>query len=116
MTGHIIVPGLDEIPATLSWYFVTEVLRNQLGFDGIIITDAMNMGAITDYHTAAEAAVLAIYAGVDMILMPKDFNEAVDGVLWAIDDGIITHERIRESLTRILRAKLTAGMIELPDY
>jgi beta-N-acetylhexosaminidase len=113
MTGHIIAPGAspDSLPATLSRYFVTDVLRNELGFDGIIITDAMNMGAITRNYCSAEAAVMALQAGVDMILMPDDFDEAVNSILTAVRDGEISHGRIRESLVRILQAKLSAGLV-----
>ena len=113
MTGHVIAPDIepDGLPATLSRFFITDVLRDELGFDGIIVTDAMNMGAITDKFTSAEAAVMAIIAGVDMILMPENFREALDGVLRAVDDGLISPERIRESLTRIFRIKLAAGLI-----
>ena len=115
MTGHIIVPGVEphRLPATLSRHFVTDVLRVELGFDGIIVTDAMNMGAITQEYNSAEAAIRAINAGVDMILMPVDFDEAVTGVLDAIEEGRLTHERILESLRRILHTKLDAGLISM---
>jgi len=112
MTGHIIAPEIDNLPATLSRYFITDVLRNALGFNGIIVTDAMNMGAITDYHTCADAAVMAILAGVDMILMPKDFDDAVSGILQALSDGTLPHARIHESLRRILSTKIAAGLID----
>ena len=113
MTGHIIVSGTepDGLPATLSGYFMMDVLRGELGFDGIIVTDAMNMGAIKNKYTSGEAAVMAIRAGVDMILLPDDHDDAVKGILQAVDDGSISKERIRESLTRILRGKLAAGLI-----
>ena len=114
MTGHLLVPEVSntEIPTSLCEFFVTELLREELGFHGIIITDAMNMGAITDEFNSAEAAVLAILAGTDMILMPEDFEQAAYGILQAIEAGTISIERIEESLVRILTAKFNAGLLE----
>ena len=107
MVGHISAPnvtGNDE-PATLSPYMMTTVLRNRLGFRGLIITDAMNMGAITNVYDSATAAVLSIKAGADIILMPVDFAEAYSGVLQAVNNGTISEDRIDESVRRILNAK-----------
>jgi beta-N-acetylhexosaminidase len=117
MVGHLIAVEIepDSLPATLSGYFVKDVLRRELKFSGIIVTDAMNMGAITENYKPDEAAVMAFAAGVDMILMPKDFRVAADGILWAFREGIISNERIRESLTRIFKTKIAAGLILLPD-
>jgi len=113
MAGHIMVPNADPsgLPATLSPYFLTEILRGELGFEGIIVTDAMNMGAITDMYTSAQGAVMAIVAGADMILVPQDYSEAVEGVLAAVESGLISRARIRLSLGRILRIKIEAGLI-----
>jgi len=113
MAGHIIVTEAepDGLPATLSKYFLTEVLRGELGFSGVIITDAMDMGAITRGFSPAEAAVLAAQAGADMILMPEDFLSAADGIVKAANAGTIPRDRVRESLTRIFRAKIGAGLI-----
>ena len=107
MVGHISVPNItdDDVPSSLSHYMITEVLRNQLGFDGIVITDAMNMGAVTKQYSAAEAAVLSIQAGSDIILMPENFVKAYEGVLAAVESGELTEERIDESVRRILREK-----------
>ena len=85
---------------------VTDVLRNQLGFHGVVITDAMNMGAVTGTYSSADAAVTAIQAGVDMILMPQDYETAYNGLLQAVQDGTITEERIDESVERIVKVKL----------
>lgn len=117
MTGHLVAPGVEPqgLPATLSEYFVKNVLRGELKFGGIIITDAMNMGAITENYAPAQAAVMAFNAGVDMILMPEDFLAASEGILLAVRNGIIPDKRIRESLTRIFKAKIAAGLISLPD-
>jgi len=114
MIGHIIAPQAEPagLPATLSFYFVTDILRNELGFTGISITDAMNMGAITKHYSSAEAAVLAIAAGIDMILMPEDYPAAIEGVLLALQEGVLSSECIDESLRRILHTKLTAKLIQ----
>ena len=85
---------------------VTEILRGDLGYDGLIITDAMNMGAITEKYTSGEAAVAAINAGVDVILMPQDFHQAMEGALAAVENGEISEERIDASVRRILEVKL----------
>lgn len=108
MVGHISTPNVtgDNTPASLSKVMVTDVLRTQMGYDGIVITDAMNMKAITEYYNSDKAAVLAVSAGVDMILMPADFESAYRGLLAAVEDGTITEERIDESVTRIVKAKL----------
>lgn len=108
MVGHISVPEVtgDDTPATLSETVITDLLRNELGFDGIIITDSMSMGAIVDHYGPGEAAVQVIRAGGDMILMPQDFVEARQAVLEAVYQQEITEERINESLRRIYRIKL----------
>ena len=108
MVGHISVPQVvgDNTPASLSQMMVSNVLREQLGYQGIVITDAMNMGAITGNYTADQAAVMAVNAGVDMILMPQDYETAYNGLLQAVQDGTITEDRINESVTRIVKVKL----------
>lgn len=107
MVGHLSAPNVtgDNTPASLSGKMITEILRGQLGFQGIVITDAMNMSAITEYYTADQAAVMALQAGADMILMPEDFETAYNGVLEAVQNGTLTEERIDESLKRIFRVK-----------
>ncbi len=111
MVSHVSVPGLtgDNTPASLS-PAVIGILRNDLGFDGIIITDALNMTAITDYYTADEAAVKAIQSGADMLLMPESFETAYNGLLQAVENGTISEERINESLRRIYRVKYADRM------
>lgn len=108
MVGHISVPQVvgDNTPASLSQMMVSNVLREQLGYQGIVITDAMNMGAITGTYTADQAAVMAVNAGVDMILMPQDYETAYNGLLQAVQDGTITEDRINESVVRIVKVKL----------
>jgi beta-N-acetylhexosaminidase len=73
----------------------------------------MNMGAITENYPAAEAAVMAFNAGVDMILMPENFRSAADGILLAVNNGVISDERIRESLARVFKTKIAAGLIPI---
>ena len=107
MTAHIGTPAItgDETPATLSPVILTDKLRNELGYKGIIITDGMAMGAITRQYNSAEAAILSLQAGADIILGPKDFIEAFDGVLGAVENGTLSEERIDESVRRILTLK-----------
>ena len=85
---------------------VTECLRNDLGYDGIIITDAMGMGAISQNFTCEESTLLAIEAGNDIILMPEYFDTAYNAVLNAVKSGRITENRIDQSVKRILAAKM----------
>ena len=108
MVSHIACPEVtgDNTPATLSRQLVTDLLREDMGFDGLVITDALNMGAITEQYSSGEAAVAALNAGVDMLLMPADFQAAYDGVMAALENGELTEERIDESERRILEIKL----------
>lgn len=107
MVGHMALPNVigDETPCSLSDKIINDILRNELGYDGIVITDALDMSAITESYTSEQAAVMAIQAGADMLLMPEDFQAAYDGVLKAVQDGTISEERINESLKRIYRVK-----------
>ena len=108
MAAHIAAPGVtgDETPASLSHALITGVLREKLGFDGVVVTDALNMGAIQNLYSSGEAAVAAVEAGVDLLLMPADFNAAYEAVLAAVKDGTITQERLDLSVRRIGRMKL----------
>lgn len=108
MAGHISLPQItgEDTPSSLSEYMILDLLRGKMGYDGIVITDAMNMGAIVQQYSSAEAAVKAIAAGADLILMPKDFKEAYAGVIEAIQNGTLSIERIDESLERIIKVKL----------
>lgn len=107
MVGHVSLPNIvgDSTPAPLSSAVVQGMLRDSLGYTGIIVTDSLSMGAITDYYAPAEAAVAALKAGCDIPLMPERLDEAYQGVLSAVQAGELTEERIDESLTRILTAK-----------
>lgn len=107
MVGHMAAPSLvgDNTPCCMSEDVVTNILRTELNFNGVIITDAMNMTAISEYYDSDEAAIRALKAGCDMILMPDDFVKAYNGVLQAVQDGTISEERINDSLRRIYRIK-----------
>lgn len=106
MVGHQIMScANDNLPSDLSSVVVTDWLRDELGFDGIVITDAQNMNTISENYSSGEAAVLSISAGVDVILMPTDLNNAFQGVYQAVQNGEISEERIDESVRRILTAK-----------
>ena len=107
MVGHISLPQVlgDSTPATVSSYVMRTLLRQELGFDGVIITDALNMAAISNLYSSSEAAVLSVEAGADMILMPVDFFSAYQGVLDAVSSGRISRERLDESVRRILKLK-----------
>lgn len=109
MVGHISFPNIvgDNTPASLSKTMVKDLLIDELHYTGIIITDALNMGAISQEYSSAQAAVKAVKAGVDMLLMPADFNTAYEGVLSAVKNGEISEERINESVYKILKTKMT---------
>ena len=110
MIGHLVVPDISDQPADLSETLVTDCLRNELAFHGLIITDSFQMEAITDHYEPGEAAVLAIRAGVDLILEPEELGETVEGILTALDKGELTEKRIDESVERILMAKQVNGI------
>ncbi|MCM1143954.1 MAG: hypothetical protein NC318_00600 [Blautia sp.] len=107
MVSHVTASEIDTdgMPSSLSRIMITDVLREELGYDGIVITDALDMSAISAYYTSTEAAVNAIKAGADMLLMPEDFEAAYLGLLAAVQDGTVSEERIDESLRRIYRVK-----------
>ncbi|MBP3392098.1 MAG: glycoside hydrolase family 3 protein [Clostridia bacterium] len=107
MVGHTTTPNVtaDGLPNSLSYEMVTKRLRSELGYTGVVITDALNMGAITNDYRSDEAAVLAFLAGCDILLMPKDFEVAYEGVLRAVRDGRISETRLNESVSRILALK-----------
>ena len=112
MVGHQIMT-FDEsgLPSDLSYTIVTEYLRGELGFDGIAVTDSHVMNTISGTYSSAEAAILALEAGMDMILMPQSVSEAVAGVCSAVESGRLTESRIDESVTRILREKEEKGLL-----
>lgn len=114
MVSHLSVPEIvgDETPSDLSSKIVSDLLRNKLGFTGVIITDSHQMASITDHYAPGEAAVKALQAGVDMILMPQDLQVAFDGVKQALSDGTLTQARIDESVLRILQVKAEYNILQ----
>ncbi|HEY9700132.1 MAG TPA: glycoside hydrolase family 3 N-terminal domain-containing protein [Trichocoleus sp.] len=106
MTAHLQLPALDRhYPATLSQPILTGILRQQMNFQGLIVTDALIMGAITQAYGANEAPILALEAGADILLMPADPEGAIEAICAAVEAGRIPLERINASLDRIWRAK-----------
>ncbi|WP_019505480.1 glycoside hydrolase family 3 N-terminal domain-containing protein [Pleurocapsa sp. PCC 7319] len=106
MTAHLMIPAWDrQYPATLSQTIVTEKLRKQFRFNGLVVTDALIMGGITKYAPPEEVAVNAIEAGTDILLMPDNPEVAIASIYQAVESGRITPTRIQQSLTRIWQAK-----------
>jgi beta-N-acetylhexosaminidase len=107
MVAHICLPNVtkDNTPASLSKIIIADKLQNELGYDGIVITDALNMGAITQYGTSDKVALEAIKAGNDIILMPYDYKRAFDAVAAAVESGDIPVSRIERSVKKILLVK-----------
>ena len=111
MIGHLTIPSLDPEPATVSFSIVTGLLRDKLGYNGVVITDSLEMGAITGYETG-QLAARAVSAGIDILLGPDDLPKAIEGIERAIAMGELAIERIDESVMRILKMKLENGIIE----
>ena len=106
MVSNVVCPAISgDTPCSLSGGAITDTLRGSLGYDGIVITDAMNTPAITSSYSSGQAAVAAIIAGADMIYMPEDFQEAYNGIMEALSTGVITEDRLNESIRRILRVR-----------
>ena len=112
MSAHIAVPALapPDVPATLSAAIMTGLLRDELGFRGLVVTDALEMGGIAKGYSVGEAAVRALEAGADALLMPPDPEAALKAVLAAIRSGRLTRQRIEESVARLLAAKARVGL------
>ncbi|MFJ2773487.1 glycoside hydrolase family 3 protein [Streptomyces sp. NPDC087300] len=117
MTAHIVVPALDPAgdPATLSRPILTGVLREELGFDGVISTDSLAMRGVRTKYGDDRVAVLALKAGVDQLLNPPNPEVAWNAVLQAVADGELAEARIEESVLRVLRMKAKVGLIDGPD-
>ncbi len=112
MVAHVAAPAItgDLTPATLSSKIVTEILREELGFAGLVVTDALEMGAITSAYGTGQAAVEALKAGCDILLMPASLAEAFEAVVAAVESGEISQARLDEAVERILRCKLDSGI------
>ncbi len=110
MVGHLIVPDIDEVPATLSYKIATGILRDELKFEGVVITDSFEMESIADNYSVDDAVVMSVKAGMDMILQPKDMASAVNSIEQAVADGELSEDRIDESVRRILTLKESRGL------
>lgn len=111
MMGHLTLPQIDEQPALFSYAIVTDLLREEMGFQGVVMTDALEMAAITDYYSSAVTAVKAVSAGVDMLLVPANLTDSVNALENAVNTGTITEERIDQSVARILALKIRRGIL-----
>ena len=113
MVSHLQLPLVVEgnRPCSLSPIIVQELLREEMGYQGVVITDSFQKRAISDYYSSAEAAVQAIQAGCDMILLPSNLQEAAEGVLAAVENNDIREERLDESVLRILLLKSRYGLL-----
>ncbi|MFF9685781.1 glycoside hydrolase family 3 protein [Streptomyces sp. NPDC014623] len=116
MTAHLVVPALDpaEDPATLSRPILTGILREELGYDGLVVTDALDMQGVRTKYGDERVPVLALLAGVDQLVNPPDLKVAWNAVLNAVRDGEISEARIEESVLRILRLKTKLGLFRDP--
>ncbi|MFC4023903.1 beta-N-acetylhexosaminidase [Oceanobacillus longus] len=125
MTAHVTFPKIDDtkvisqkdgteisLPATLSYKVLTGLMREEMGYDGVIITDALNMAAIAEHFGSVDAVIRSVKAGTDIILMPVGLEEVADGLVEAVETGEITEERIEESVERILTLKMERGIIK----
>lgn len=114
LVGHIAVPALTDErpvpPASLSPAVVTGLLREEMGFRGLVITDALNMGGVTRRYSQAESVVRAVEAGADLLLQPPEPGAAVDALVRAVETGRLTEDRVDQSVRRILAAKERAGL------
>ncbi|GIG95713.1 glycoside hydrolase family 3 protein [Plantactinospora mayteni] len=115
MAGHLDVRAVDpEVPATFSRKLLTDVLRGQLGFTGVLVTDAMDMAAVAK-QPPGTTAVRALNAGNDLVLMPPNVTEAYDGVLAALRDGSLPRARLVEAVTRVLTLKFRLAEHPRPE-
>ena len=117
MVSHISVSRVTETsePASVSKLIMTTILREELDYSGLIVTDAFDMACITDKYSAAEAAVKSFNAGADIILMPQDLPEAYDAILSKVKSGKITEKRLNDTVQRILKLKFQKGIMTLED-
>ena len=114
MVGHIALPNIvgDMTPSSVSYEAVNGILRNELNFEGVVITDSLSMGAVTNTYTPGDAAIKAIEAGCDMLLCPYDLRKAFGALVNAVENGTVSEERIDESVRRILTLKRAYEIIE----
>lgn len=113
MTAHISLPEITggDVPATMSKEILTDILREDLKFEGIIITDALDMKAISDFYTSEEIVKNCIEAGVDILLMPKNFEEMYGEFKRLVENNEISEERINQSVRKIIEVKIKRGVM-----
>ena len=118
MIGHLAVPSItgDNTPASLSKVLITDFLKNELGFNGLVITDALEMKALTNYYSENEICAKAVEAGVDILLMPSSSRTCLKSVQDGIKNGTISEERIDESVKKILRLKYEKIVDDYDNY
>lgn len=116
MSAHVAVPAVqgDMTPATLAPAMMRGLLRDALGFRGLAVTDALNMGAVRQGYGVEQSAVLAIAAGNDLLLMPSDVRRCVDGVTHAVRRGALAAEHVEAALRRVLELKVRTGAVSRP--
>ena len=120
MTAHVVFPEIDTVPATISRKFLTDLLRGELGFDGVIVTDALEMAAIGDSEASAEGAVAALAAGADLLCLPGEWaaqRQARDTLASAVRRGVVSRTRVEESAARVraLAAWARARPVSAPE-
>lgn len=116
MMGHLILTDVEEVPALFSSRLVNDLLRDEMGFQGVVMTDSLQMQAMADHYGSAEIAVRAVKAGVDILLCPMDLEAAVNGLIQAVESGELPESRVDESVLRILRLKEANGILtEVPQ-
>lgn len=112
MVGHAVYKSIDDKhPASLSPTIISKLLRTELQFNGLIISDSLSMKSITDKYSSKQAAVMCFKAGADILLMPKNFRNALNGIIEAVESGEISESRIDESLLRIFRLKYELNLL-----
>jgi len=115
MSAHIALPKLthdNKTPATLSKPILTHLLREEMAFNGLIVSDALNMGGVREGHAEEELAILALEAGVDILLYPTSVKKSIDSIIRGVETGQISEERINESVLKILQAKSDLGLFK----
>lgn len=118
MVAHLSIPAFDStsnLPATLSPVIVDSILQKQMAFKGLIFTDAMNMGAIKEYHKPVQANLMAIQAGNDIILMPEEIDKSIDAIVKAVSEGSIQRRAIDKSCRKIIQAKEWFSTTNFPE-
>lgn len=112
VVSNMTATAFDSVPCSLSSKVMTDLLRKEMGYDGIVMTGSLTDAAIADHYTTGQAAVQAVQAGADMLLCPQNIQETYTALLEAVEDGSIPEQQIDDSVSRILTAKLTYGLMQ----